>query len=295
MISTSTNRVMSESNNNLINLPVDRDVIFSNHKNIYKKGIEKRQNSLLKKLPFLKSFLNEGETIYLVTTACSPTSFLEQFLAGTVFIYLKRSLLVFTNKRIFHIPTKSNYSYRNSIAQLFYSDCNSIVIKGRNLIVDYKDGHKEKFLYVSGKEKKKITTILPLVSFEGLAGKYKGRVHLCPRCRHELEQERYSCPNCNLEFKEKDEGRRTSIIYPGGGYFYTRHPWLGTSDAIAEFLLIIFVILSFVDYLNGVKDSGFLLIWFAVFLVIEKFTSVYHSNHFIKEYIPKEKEIIPFA
>jgi len=63
--------------------------------------------------------------------------------------------LIFTNKRIFHILTKQDYSYRNSIAQLWYNDCKSIFTKGRNLVIEYKNGSREKFLYLSGKEKKK--------------------------------------------------------------------------------------------------------------------------------------------
>jgi hypothetical protein len=284
------------SNNKIeINLPFNRDIIFSNHKNVYKKGIEKRQKALLNKIPFLKNFLDKDETIRLVTTACSPTSSGEQFLTGWIFIYLKRSLLIFTNKRIFHIPTKQDYSYRNSIAQLWYSDCKSILIKGRNIIIEYKNGSKEKFLYLSGKEKKKIKAMLSSVSFEGQPGKIQGRVHLCPRCRLELEQGKYVCSNCSLNFKDKDEGRRISIIYPGGGYFYTRHPWLGVSDAIVETILLVSLIVSIINYFIGVENSGFELILFAILLLIEKLISVYHSNHFIKEYIPKEKEIVPLT
>ena len=37
-------------------LPVDRDVLFSNHKNIHKKRIEKRQRKLFVKLGPLKPF-----------------------------------------------------------------------------------------------------------------------------------------------------------------------------------------------------------------------------------------------
>jgi hypothetical protein len=295
MFSKATDQMTILSDYNSVNLPVDRSIIFSSNKNEYKKRIEKRQTDLLKKLPFLKRFLDEDETIYQVATGCSPTSTFEQLLTGWIYVYLKRSLLVFTNKRIFHIPTKSDYSYRNSIAQVKYVNCKSIILKGRNLIINYKTGLKEKFLYISGKEKKKIATILSSISFEGQLASNEGRVHLCPRCRHKLEEGKYSCPNCSLEFKRRDEARKISIIYPGGGYFYTRHPWLGVSDAFAETILLILLIFSFVDFINGVPDSGFFLVWVAILFLIEKLTSIYHSNHFVKEYIPIEKEIIPLA
>ena len=102
----------------IFGLPVDREVLFSNHKGIYKKRIEKRQRKLIVKLSFLKPFLKNNEHIQLVTTGYSPLNSLAQYLTGFIFIYLKRSLFVFTNYRILHIPATSSYKYNNSIAQV---------------------------------------------------------------------------------------------------------------------------------------------------------------------------------
>ena len=278
-----------------LDLPLDREILFSNHKGNYKKRIEKRQTKLLKNVAFLKNFLKEDEKILLITTGCSPTSILEQLLTGWIFIYLKRSLFIFTNKRLFHIPTKRNYSYRYSIAHILYPDCDSIQLKGNRLVVGYKNGKKEKFLYIARKEKKKIKALIPTISFEGTPSEIQKRIHLCPRCTKELEEEKYICPHCFLEFKEKDKAKKISLIYPGGGYFYTRHPFLGVSDAIVETILLVLVIVSLIDAIKGVEGSGYKLFPFAILLVIEKLISVYHSNHFIKEYIPKEKDIVPIA
>ena len=276
-------------------LPLHPDIIFSNHKGEYKKRIEKRQTKLLKRALFLKIFLKKDERIFLVTTGWSPTSILEQLLTGWVLIYLKRSLFVFTNKRIFHIPTKINYSYRNSIAHILYSDCNSIQMKGGKLVVEYKNGKKEKFIYIASKERKKIKALLPNVSFEGSHSKSPQRIHLCPSCTNELEEEKYICQNCRLEFKNKEEAKKVSIIYPGGGYFYTRHPFLGIGDAIVETGLLIAVIVSLIDIINSVEGNTIELfitfILLTIILAIEKAITIHHSNHFIKEYIPKEKEI----
>jgi len=67
------------------------------------------------------------------------------------------------------------------------------------------------------------------------------------------------------------------------------------SDAIVETILLVLVIVSFIDVTKGVKGSGVELLIFGILLVIEKAISVYHSNHFIKEYIPKEKDIAPIT
>ena len=291
MDSDAITQTKDSNHDGLFGFPVDRETLFANHKGIYKKGIEKRQTKLLGKVEFLKRFLQEDEKILLITTGCSPTSFLEQYLTGWVFLYIKRSLLVFTDRRIFHIPTKPDYSYRYSIAQILYPDCDSIQMKGNHLLVKYKDGKKEKFLYIAGKERKKIKTMLQEISFQGQPGYMSGRIHLCPGCTRELEEGKYICSGCFLKFKDKDTGRKISLIYPGGGYFYTRHPWLGISDAIVETIFLILVILSLVDVVNGIENSQFDLVFFLILLAVEKAISIYHSNHYIKEFIPLEKDI----
>ncbi|MCK9274953.1 MAG: hypothetical protein M0P57_07675 [Syntrophales bacterium] len=282
-----------EMSTNYPALPLESDILFSNHKNVYKKGIEKRQKKFIQQISFLKPFLKEDEKIFLITTGCSPMSFLEQFLMGWIVYYLKRSLFIFTNRRIFHIPSTFNYKYRNSIAQILYSDCRNIEIKGRSLNIKYKKGKKEKFFYIARKEKKKVKTLLSAIAFDGSPGKSGGRVHLCPRCAEELVQDEYTCPGCRLEFKNKAAARKISLLYPGGGYFYTGHWWLGICDAFSEAILLVLVIVSLVEVIQGVEGGIESLVTFAIILTLEKALTVYHSNHFIKEYMPAAKEIVP--
>ncbi len=279
----------------LFGLPVNRDILFSNHKNVYKQRIEKRQTKLTKKISFIKPFLKDDEEILLVTTGCSPISFLDQLLTGWVVFYLKRSVFVFTNKRILHIPTKMNYSYRNSISQILYTDCQTITVRGRKLMVNYKNGDNERFLYIPRNIVKKLKAMLKSISLEGVPGKAQKRVHLCPCCTKELEEGKYTCPHCNLVFKDKGEAKKISLLYPGGGYFYTRHPFLGVGDALTEFILLILVIVSLVEIMKGNQTGFAALIFYGIVLTVEKAITVYHSNHFVKEYITMEKEINPIT
>jgi len=303
MTSETTNQVVGPNEQDLSDLHLNQEVIFSNHKNVYKKSIEKRQTKLIKKIPYIKTFLNEDEEILLITTGCSPVPFLRQLLTGPIYQYLNRSMFIFTNKRIFHIPTKMNYSYRNTIAQILYTDCKSIELKGNKLIADYNNGERETFLHIASKEKKKINTLLKTISsqyavksrFEEEYNNTQKRKHLCPRCTKELEEGKYVCPNCHLEFKEKSAGKKISLIYPGGGYFYTRHPLLGIGDAIIETILLLYLIIFLVYSIIGVEGSVILLFAFAIGLAFEKLLTIYHTNHFIKEFIPKEKEIKPIV
>ena len=86
-----------------------------------------------------------------------------------------------------------------------------------------------------------------------------------------------------------------SIIFPGGGYFYAGHPFLGLADAFVEVILILIVVISIIDLVNGVPESGVVLIFYGIIFVLEKIISVYHSSHFLKEYIPKDPTISPVS
>jgi hypothetical protein len=270
-------------------LDINREIIFSNYKNAYKKRVERRQRGLLNHLSFIDHFLDDQEVIFLVTTACSPVSFSERFWTGLNLFSLKHSLLVFTDKRVFHIPVTKDHVYKGSIADFFYTDCESIRLRRTCLVVKYKNGKTEKFHHIAIREERKIKALLKSLPLEGPIVRKNGRVHLCPRCTKELEDGFFICANCNLEFKNPTEANKVSFL-PGGGYFYTRHPFLGIADAAVEALLVVLIILSLLGEFEGIKYSQWGIAVFSFALVFEKFLTMYHAKSFIKEFIPKQKK-----
>jgi hypothetical protein len=276
----------------IFGLPVDRDTLFFNHKKIYKKRIEKRQRKLIVKLSFLKPFLKTGEKILLVSTGYSPISSLAQYVTGFLFVYLKRSLFVFTNHRIFHVPTTPNYKFKQSLSQIYYAGCQSLELKGGTLIVQYtKSGKIEKFKAIALSERKKIRALLKQRPFSGTKSQVGERLHLCPRCTRLLTVAKYVCESCGLKFKNKIVAYVLAILFPGGGYFYTRHYLLGLLNAIVEIFLLLYIFVTVGDALIKVQGSMvYLLVLVAIFLAV-KIISVIHSTHFIEEFIPRKKEI----
>jgi hypothetical protein len=212
-------------------------------------------------------------------------------LTAWIFIYLKRSLFVFTNKRIFHVPTTVRYGYRNSIAQILYSENQSVTLRGRTLIVQCGVcGDQDKFIGISGNDKKKIQTILKKIKCSGPDKPASARAHLCPRCTRELKKGEHICPNCKLKFKRKSKLRS---LLPGLGYFYVRQTFLGIVNTIVELILMGFLI-SF--YLKLSQDNKAAILYLALFgglFIFEKIAIMYHSSHFIDEFIPEIEEVKP--
>lgn len=277
-------------------LPVDNEILFSNYKGIYKQRIEKRQRKLIVKISFLKPFLQKREQVLLVTTGYSPLNGPAQYLTGFVFIFLKRSLFVFTNYRILHIPTTPGYNYKNSIAQVIYAGCQSIELKGGNLIVHHVRGGNrstEKFKGIAGSERKKIRSLLKKrIPISSKKGQQIVRMHLCPRCAGKLAAGMKKCPKCQLKFKSQSVAALCALIIPGGGYLYIRQYFLGLLDALVEIGLAasIFYLLPAVGEAMPAQPLHLALI--PVFLYV-KLSAAVHSSHFTAEFIPTDKHVKP--
>jgi hypothetical protein len=263
-------------------LNIDSATMFADHKGVHKPRIEKKQRKLAEKVTFLKDFLEDGEQLLAVTTAVSPTSFLEQWTTGFIFVYIKRCMLVFTDRRVFHIPTTSGFDYRESVAEIRYGDLESIEQKGSRLKIAYKTGAKDLFLYVRGSERKKIRALLQTGSRHAAPAGTGNRTHLCPKCTHVLEVDRSDCPGCGKEFKSRTKARNLSLWLPGGGYFYTGHPFLGAMDALIELFFLVAIVGGLISGEWAVAGL------FGALLALEKAITVYHANHFVKEFLPVE-------
>jgi hypothetical protein len=280
----------------IFGLPVDRGVLFSNHKDTYKKRIEKRQRKLIVKLSFIKPFLKQNEQVLLITTGYSPLNSLAQYLTGFIFVYLKRSLFVFTNYRILHIPATSSYKYKNSIAQMVYADCQSTELKGGTLIVRHvRGGNKktDKFKGIAFSERRKIRSLFKKKKpLSGTKGQPYARMHLCPNCTHMLAEGVRKCGKCQLQFKSKLAASLSALLIPGGGYFYIRQYFLGFLDALLEIVLAFLIAHLLIGMRNQMPLESVHLVLIPIFLYL-KIGAVIHSNDFIEEFIPKDKNLKP--
>lgn len=280
-------------------LPIDSEICFSDHKGVYQKKLEKRQTGWLAKLaPALRSLLEPDERILLAAPGCSPMSVGEQLTTGWIIYYLKRCVLVVTDRRILHVLTNPSYAPRGSAADVRHGDVVEARVRtflGRSLRLRYRSGKSEEFQQLDPSVSRKLKALLPSLVGKGTPSEEGARTHLCPRCAKRLAADTYRCSSCFLEFKTKAAALRYSILFPGGGYFYTGHPVLGVLDALAEAFLIVMLIVSLVDLLTGTSadaDPGAVVV-FGALLVVEKLLSVFHARHYVKEYLPAERDVRP--
>jgi len=162
------------------------------------------------------------------------------------------------------------------------------------LTLTYKNGKKETFNYLKRTDAKKLKALLSTPERDSQPTPVRGRVAVCPRCNESLQDDQFACRGCRLEFKTPSRALRLSVLVPGGGYFYTGHPLLGLMDFIVETGLILIVITALALSLSGTPDWETVGV-FGILLVIEKLITIYHANHYVKEYIPAEKDFVPFT
>ncbi len=273
----------------IFGLPVDTSILFANHKGVYQPSIEKSKMKLLRKLGFLARFLDADEKIVFVTTGCSPYTTLEQMTMGALWVtVLKRALFVFTNKRLLHIPTTWKFDYRGSIGQILYQDCQRLQVSGSGLVAQYHTGKKDRFASVPHRDRTIIRHFQFATSESDRRSENPQRHHLCPNCTEVLPYRAITCPSCGLEFRNRKKALVRSVLVPGGGYFYTGHPFLGISDALVESYLVILTLMSLGSGLLGNAEAMAVLPVFLVVLTIEKLLTIHHSNSFLEDVLPTD-------
>jgi len=274
-------------------LPIKGEIAFANARGKFQEKIKKQQLKYLKDhVDELKHALEEGEEILLASRGASPFTMVEQLTTGMWIYHIKRCILVLTDRRILHFPSNYRFKPRDSVAHVRFQDLESFKGK-RRVTFRYKNGQKETFSQIKN-GKRLVQLMKGLITTSSTLSQHGGRQHLCPKCVAPLAKDQFTCPRCRLEFKEPGAAKLYSIFLPGGGYFYTRHPWIGFGDAITELVLIFFTFVFFLEYfMSPDRDMSLLLtgLFFGALLTVEKMITVYHAKHFIKEYIPVEKSI----
>ncbi len=272
-------------------LPIKGETAFANTKGKFQEKIKKQQLKCLRDhVDDLQHILEEGEEVLLAARGASPFTAVEQLTTGAWIYHIKRCLIVLTDRRVLHFPSNYRFKPRDSVAQIRFQDIESFKGK-RRVTFRYKNGTKEIFSQLKN-GKRLVQMLKELVTTSSTSSQHGGRQHLCPKCVAPLTKDQFTCPRCRLEFKEPGAARLYSIFLPGGGYFYTRHPWIGFGDAITELILIFATFVFFLQYfMSPVKDMAdlYMGLFFGAILVVEKLITVYHAKHFIKEYIPVEK------
>jgi len=269
-------------------LPVKGETAFTNARGKFQERLKKKQLKNLKHhVEELQHVLEEGEQILLGCRASSPFTALEQLTTGIWIYQIKRCLLVLTDRRLLHFPCDYRFRPRNSVAQVRFQDIESFKGK-RRMTFRYKNGVKEAFSQINSG--KRLSHLLKeLASASSTSSQHGGRQHLCPRCVAPIPRERFTCARCRLEFRTPHAARLFSIFLPGGGYFYSRHAWMGLGDAVTELILMFGTFVFLLEYFTNpaaLPETLLIGLFFGAVLFLEKLVTIYHAGHFIKEYIP---------
>lgn len=272
-------------------LPVDRDILFTDERNVYRPAVEKRQRRWIVKLAFLKPFLLKGERILRIAPARSPIRWHEQLITAGLFLGLEKAFLVFTTYRILHIPTGSDYAYRQTIAQVRYRDISGIRLHWQTLAIDYKNGRMECFGAIPLRERRKLRQLLPALPLMKQVLQPVGRRHLCPRCTTVLSERSMRCRRCELPFKSPKMAGLMALLFPGGGYFYSRLFYPAAVFCTIEMLMLAMLVTVGAAFVPVDVDRTLLLAGLALAWAGVKLVGFLHAGHFIRQYIPRKARL----
>jgi hypothetical protein len=292
-------------------IPVREDVLYTNHKATEKSSIRKRAEKTLEILQGpLRKVLEADEVVWYVTQAQAPISVIQQLTLGWMTYYVTQTMLVVTNRRLlaFHKKGKSfgRWEWGRRVRSIRFGDLADAKAKGflsRYLHLTYADGRKEKYWGIRGADGKKLQRILeavmPLRAVEATPA--RGPVALCPSCFAALETGQEQCQQCGQLFATTSEMWKRTILFPGGGYFYTGQTGLGILDAFVESALIgvlalwLMVAAGFPEPVGdlepymGSAGAVILAVFLAGLLAVEKLVTGLHARHFVQDFYPLSK------
>ena len=287
-------------------LSVRHDTIFTDAEGKANKKIRSATEKVLGNLaePLARA-LQTDETILYVASALSPANLFDSWTFGWYITQVNKSVLVVTNRRILHIPLNLKGQWRQQIRSVRWGDVKEGMISGaiftRALTLHYGTGKKEKYWNIPARDGRKLKRLLSILIPESMSdiSPRQEMVSLCPDSMTPLDAGADKCPECETRFKTAGKMVRYSLLIPGGGYFYTGHPFLGGADFLVEGLLL-FYTLVFALVGAGLPDpygaplspdltpgpawviAGF----FGLALAIEKALTIRHGKVFLRYFLP---------
>ncbi len=278
---------------------VREDVLYTDLTGEEKAEIRKRNEKQVRKLvPALHRVLQPDETVLFITQARSPLAFLEQLTAAWWTAHHARSVVVLTNQRILFFPTKGDDTWKESVRSAQWGDVVEVKPKGwivRNVTFTFSNGSKVTYTNFRRADAKKLAGIVASIQLAGAGDQSasQGLDQLCPDCRSVLTPGVYSCSHCGLVFKNEQSMVLRSIFLPGGGYFYTGHPFIALIPALVEAFLILEIAVLVVAATrrpalwNNVLS---VLLFLAIVWVLETAVTILHGRRYIREYIPEKRD-----
>lgn len=275
------------------------DVLYTNPKGEQSPAIQKRNEKALQKLqPALQRILLPNETVFYLARARRPLSVMEMLSHNYWTAALAAAAVVITNQRILFLPVKTDGTWRQSVRVAHWGDLKEVKAKGllaKNITFRFHSGAKIAYTSFSRADAKKIEAIAAVLlpAAAGELTSAQGLTQLCPDCRHTLTPGQYTCPSCGLIFKNEKTMVTRSILLPGGGYFYTGHPWIGIIPAVAEGMLVleVFVVLAVgLASPKAMRGVFFALLVLGLFWAIETLVTISHCRIYIREYIPEKRD-----
>lgn len=280
-------------------ISVRTDVLFTNEKGEEKDSVRKRTEKAVRKLnPPLQRVLSPDEAVLYAMPARSPLSVVEQLTAAWWTALLAACAIVVTNRRILFFPVKRDGSWRQSVRSVHWGDIAEIKAKGllvRNVTFQFRSGAKATYTNLRRADAKKLAAIASamIAPASGEQTSAHGLVQICPDCRGVLTQGQYSCPGCGLIFKNERTMVLRSIFLPGGGYFYTGHPFIAIVPAIVEGLFLVEILLILVAGLaspNAVPNLFSALLLLGIFWALETAVTILHCRRYVREFIPEKRD-----
>ena len=279
---------------------VREDVAFSDAQGKERPRLRKTTHQTFSRLQeILPRVLQPREVVLYALAAHAPISPLAQFFLGWQVYGFTRTILVVTNLRLlrFRIRSKgwNKYVWDQGLQSAAFADLSEAQVKGfvaPQLVLDYRNGRKERYWHLLRRDAKKLKAVLPVLlqNITGGVTSTGGMVSLCPKCLAALTPSTYRCAQCGQLFKDEKTLQRFMLI-PGGEFFYVGQNHIGALHGLGQAFWLLAILAVAVSVMVGrrhVNASATLLPAALIFLVfmVHKLAGFIPCRQLVREFIP---------
>jgi len=281
-------------------LSIREDVAFSNAQGKERPRLRKATDKTLSRLQeILPRVLQPREVVLYVFGAQAPISPLSQWFLGWHVYGFTRTILVLTNLRLLRFRVRgrgwNRWEWNQGVQSVAFADLSEAQVKGflsPQLVLDYRNGHKERYWRLRRSDAKKLKLALPTLRMNntGPVSASGGMVSLCPKCLATLTPNTYRCSHCGQVFKDEKTLRRFLLI-PGGEFFYVGQHSIGALHGLVQAVWLLAVLAVAAGLMFGRRPANLLSVvlpsaGIALIFTVHKVAGFFPCRQLVREFIP---------
>ncbi len=241
--------------------------------------------------PVLDRVLEPDEKVLYVAPVVHNPKTIDLLGFGMWYVLFFKAALVLTDRRAVEILLKKRDRVDTRVFSYSWAQAKTLKLKWGTLTLKPAKGRAQRWSISEKGDRKLLKLLIPkideqLVAHEVFAPRPVPLWH-CPECGAATPKHPAACSHCGVLFKSRGLAAALAVAFPGVGLVYAGHPVLAALDFFGEFMLFVFVAVSFL-IATGPEEIGGVVFLGAFFFLLTKLESAHLATVLVHRTRPEK-------